>query len=96
MTIDGSTVTVALFVITQVILMATTIAAVKSDTRVLKVEMKGVKEEIAKVNDLLLMVTEQKGELNLINERITLQGRRIDELANRCNQHIFDQRDHRV
>lgn len=94
---------VAIFIVGQLVMLGITVATVKSDTRVLKVRLDAMQNEMTKVTDVMVTLATQKGEINLINERMLAQGKRLDDLGNRCSQHFdrmffgsTDNRDHRV
>lgn len=76
---------ILVFTAGQIIILIWTIAAIKGDTKVLKTELELLQTEVRKLSDVLVNMASFRGELNLLQERLLLQGKRLDDLQTRLN-----------
>ena len=53
--------------------------AIKSDTRVLATRLGNLEEDVKKMSDVLVELAKTDGRMNLIEDRILAQGKRLDE-----------------
>ena len=53
--------------------------AIKSDTRVLATRLGNLEEDVKKMSDVLVELAKTDGRMNLIEDRIFAQGKRLDE-----------------
>lgn len=60
--------------------------AIKSDTKVLRSRMDGVDRQLEKMDNVLVVLAENKGRMERMDDRAVLQGSRIDDLTKRFNQ----------
>jgi len=76
-------------IVTTVITVVTTAFAfvwtIKTDTRVLKERLDGVDKKLDKMDGVLIQLAETKAENRARDERVNLQGARLDELTRRVN-----------
>lgn len=86
----GHWVTIAIFAATQMIIAAGTaigvITATRMDTGILKQQVRAMQEDLSKFGNVLVTLADFKGEINLINDRLLAQGKRLDEEINRANR----------
>jgi hypothetical protein len=86
----GHWVTIAIFAATQMIIAAGTavgvIIATRMDTGILKQQVRAMQEDLSKFGNVLVTLADFKGEINLINDRLLAQGKRLDEEINRANR----------
>lgn len=86
----GHWVTIAIFAATQMIIAAGTavgvIIATRMDTGILKQQVRAMQEDLSKFGHVLVTLADFKGEINLINDRLLAQGKRLDEEINRANR----------
>lgn len=86
----GHWVTIAIFAATQMIIAAGTavgvIIATRMDTGILKQQVRAMQEDVSKFGNVLVTLANFKGEINLINDRLLAQGKRLDEEINRANR----------
>lgn len=86
----GHWVTIAIFAATQMIIAAGTavgvIIATRMDTGILKQQVRAMQEDLSKFGNVLVTLADFKGEINLINDRLLVQGKRLDEEINRANR----------
>lgn len=80
-------VTIIIFAATQMIIAAGTavgvIIATRMDTGILKEQVKAMQEDLSKFGNVLVTLADFKGEINLINERLMAQGKRLDQEISR-------------
>ncbi len=67
--------------------------AIKGDTRVLKQRLDAVDRQLEKMDNVLVMLAENKGRMDAIELRASMQGGRVDELTNRFNRLIDEKRE---
>lgn len=87
-------------VTTVAVFIATTVGAVwavKADTKVLKTQirvmsetMESTQKEIVELRKVLITLADHAGRMNLIDERLMMQGRRIDAIGQRVEQITAD------
>lgn len=86
----GHWVTIAIFAATQMIIAAGTavgvIIATRMDTGILKQQVRAMQEDLSKFGNVLVTLANFKGEINLINDRLLAQGKRLDEEIDRANR----------
>lgn len=86
--LDANVTTLIVFAISQIIILAATVAVIRSDTKVLSVRVDALQAELAKLTRVLETLAQQAERLSNVEERQLAQGKRIDELSNRLNQYI--------
>ena len=65
--------------------------AIKGDTRVLKQRLDAVDRQLEKMDNVLVLLAENKGRMDAIELRASMSGGRLDELTNRFNRYFDDQ-----
>lgn len=90
MSILGENAPLIIFGAVQLLSLVGTIYAVKTDAKILGIRVDGLQDEMKKLGSVLINMVEQKGEINLIQERLMLQGKRFDLLVARFDRFIDD------
>lgn len=75
----GHWITVGIFVLTNIGLWAGVIISIRIDMRAFKIEIKSLQEQMKKFGNILVTLADFKGEMNLIQERLAMQGKRLDD-----------------
>lgn len=66
------------------------VLTVKSDNRVLKQRLDAVDKQLAKMDNVLVTLAENKGRMDMAEQRAILQGQRIDNITQRFDNWIDD------
>lgn len=92
----GSLTTVALLFLT----VAGGLYTIKGDTRVLKQRadatdrlLEKMDHQIEKIDGVLVVLAENKGRMELIDQRVSMQGGRLDDMTKRFNEWVDSSRD---
>jgi len=78
-------VAVIIFGATQVGSLVWILASQRAEGQLLKSEIEGIQREVEKLANVLVNQADMRGEINLINERLVAQGKRLDEEITRSN-----------
>ena len=77
-----------IFGLTQIVSFLWVFSSMRSDNKVLQVQMKDVREELKQITKIIIMQVEQKAEMVSLNDRLLLTGKRIDETSMRLNKFV--------
>lgn len=77
--------TIGIFVVTQAATLIWILATTTNSARVLSKRMDAVQEELKSFGSILVTLADFKGEMKLTQERIMMQGKRLDDLTSRFN-----------
>ena len=77
-----------IFGLTQIVSFLWVFSSMRSDNKVLQVQMKDVREELKQIAKIIIMQVEQKAEMISLNDRLVLTGKRVDETSSRLNKFV--------
>jgi hypothetical protein len=64
--------------------------AIKTDTKVLKTRLDNVDGRLEKMDGVMVMLAENKGRMDRVDDRLLMTGQRVDEMTRRINRWIDD------
>lgn len=79
---------VGVFIISQLIIWVGLITSLRGDTRAMKSEITDMKAELKKLGDVILQLAKVNGRLDIVDERVLLTGKRLDDLSVRLGKYM--------
>jgi hypothetical protein len=87
MTIDAY-VALGIFFLAQIIAFVGIVFSMKGDTKILRMQMTDVRDELKQLNQVVIDLARQQTAIVSIDDRVVLTGKRLDEVSRRLNSFI--------